>query len=232
MTPPSRKLAVLALVLLAPAPSVGIALALYGSPGVFGSTLWALAKLWFLVGPAIWYLWLEKQPLSWSRLPPVAMRSGLTSALLSGLLMAGAIGAGYGFFGKGQFDPAPMRELLATAGLSTPERYLLMAAYWTLVNSLVEEYAFRWFLFRQCERLLRPGAAVLAAALIFMVHHTIALAAYVPWQLNLLGSLGVLTAGLVWSALYMRYRSIWPGYLSHILADTAVFAIGYDALFA
>jgi uncharacterized protein len=41
-----------------------------------------------------------------------------------------------------------------------------------------------------------------------------------------LGSLGVFAGGAVWSHLYLRTRSIWPGYLSHALADVAVFAVG------
>ncbi|NQD38180.1 CPBP family intramembrane metalloprotease [Permianibacter sp. IMCC34836] len=225
--------ALLALLLIAPAPSIGVAVALFGAPGLFGSAVWAFAKLWFLLAPVLWYVLIEKQRISWSPLQGhvSAANSGMLAGLLSGLLMAASIVGGYLLFGKGQFDPAPMRSLLQTAGLTSPERYLLMAAYWTLFNSLVEEYAFRWFLFRQCERLLPAVWAVLAAAVIFTVHHSLALSAYVPWQLNLLGSLGVGVAGVIWSALYARYRSVWPGYLSHLFADVAVFAVGYDVLF-
>ena len=226
-----KRNALLALLLFAPAPTVGVAIALYGTPGPLGSALWAFAKLWFLLGPALWFVLKERQPISWSPLATAQRSAGIRAGLATGLLMAGTIVAGYWLFGKGQFDPAPMRATLTTAGLSSPERYLLMAMYWTLINSLVEEYAFRWFLYRQSEQLVSPRAAVLLAAVIFMVHHTVALSAYVPWHLNALGSIGVLLAGVIWSALYARYRSIWPAYISHILADVAVFAIGYDALF-
>lgn len=231
MSSAHRRNAVLALLLFAPAPTVGVAIALYGTPGPLGSALWAFAKLWFLLGPALWFLLKERQPRSWSPLAPAQRLAGLSAGFGSGLLMAGGIVGGYYLFGKGHFDPAPMRELLSTAGLSSPARYLLMAAYWTFFNSLVEEYAFRWFLYRQSEQLVSPRHAVLLAAIIFMIHHSVALSAYVPWHLNALASLGVLMAGIIWSLLYARYRSIWPGYLSHILADIAVFAIGYDALF-
>lgn len=235
-TPASKRSALLALLLIAPAPSVGVAIALYGNPGTLGSLLWAFAKLWFLLGPLLWFVFRDRQTISWSAhswspLAASQRRAGITAGLVSGALMATTILIGYWLFGKGQFDPAPMRDLLGTAGLSSPERYLLMALYWTLFNSLVEEYAFRWFLYRQCEQLLSPRVAVLLAALIFMIHHTVALSAYVPWHLNALGSLGVLLAGIIWSTLYARYRSIWPAYISHILADVAVFMVGYDALF-
>jgi membrane protease YdiL (CAAX protease family) len=47
-----------------------------------------------------------------------------------------------------------------------------------------------------------------------------------------LGSLAVLAAGACWSFLYLRYDSIWPGWISHVVADVAVFAVGWQLLFA
>ncbi len=228
----AKQSALLALLLFAPAPSIGVAIALHGAPGAAGSLLWAFAKLWFLLGPALWFLLKERQPLSWSPLAAGQRFAGISAGLATGFVMAAGIVAAYLLFGKNQFDPAPMRELLSTAGLTSPERYLLMAAYWTLFNSVVEEYAFRWFLYRQSERQVAPFGAVLLAAFLFTVHHSIALSAYVPWHLNALASLGVFAAGVIWSTLYARFRSIWPGYVSHLLADVAVFAVGYDILFA
>ena len=72
-TPASKRNALLALALIAPAPSIGVAIALYGNPGTVGSLLWAFAKLWFLLGPVLWFVLRERQtislsPLSWSPL--------------------------------------------------------------------------------------------------------------------------------------------------------------------
>jgi membrane protease YdiL (CAAX protease family) len=41
----------------------------------------------------------------------------------------------------------------------------------------------------------------------------------------------VFTGGAIWSWLYVRYRSIWPGYLSHAIVDVAVFAVGWWIIF-
>jgi hypothetical protein len=46
-----------------------------------------------------------------------------------------------------------------------------------------------------------------------------------------LGSCGVFLGGAAWSWLYLRYRSIWPGYVSHAIADAAIFIIGYRLIF-
>jgi hypothetical protein len=58
------------------------------------------------------------------------------------------------------------------------------------------------------------------------------MAAYLGPAQVALGSLAVLAAGACWSFLYLRYASIWPGWISHVLADLAVFAIGWHLLFA
>ncbi len=47
----------------------------------------------------------------------------------------------------------------------------------------------------------------------------------------ILGSTGCFLGGVIWSGLYLRYRSIWPGYLSHVLADVAIYIIGWHLIF-
>jgi membrane protease YdiL (CAAX protease family) len=78
---------------------------------------------------------------------------------------------------------------------------------------------------------LGPLLAVILAGIIFTVHHVIVLKAYFEWDITLLASAGILIGGCAWSALYLRYRSIWPGYVSHVIVDVAVFAIGCDLIF-
>jgi membrane protease YdiL (CAAX protease family) len=64
-----------------------------------------------------------------------------------------------------------------------------------------------------------------------MIHHTVALRIQFGWEITILGSLGVFLSGVVWSWCYLRYRSVWPGFVSHILADAAIFLVGWRLLF-
>ena len=95
----------------------------------------------------------------------------------------------------------------------------------------MEEYVWRWFVFRKFEVLLGGKLAVPAAALAFTAHHVIVLAAQFDWPIAVLGACGVFIGGAAWSWLYLRYRSIWPGYVSHAIADAAIFIIGYRLIF-
>jgi membrane protease YdiL (CAAX protease family) len=117
-------------------------------------------------------------------------------------------------------------------GLGSPAAYLAGAASWTLANALVEEVVWRWFVLKQLRTLLPGPLVVVGSAALFTVHHTVAMSAYLGPAQVALGSLAVLAAGACWSFLYLRYDSIWPGWISHVVADVAVFAVGWQLLFA
>jgi membrane protease YdiL (CAAX protease family) len=44
-------------------------------------------------------------------------------------------------------------------------------------------------------------------------------------------SAGIFIGGSVWSYMYVRYESIWPGYLSHAIVDLCIFGIGAFMIF-
>jgi len=223
----SRRRAVVALSLLAPVPSLGVIAAMVVAPGRLGHSVFAAAKLWLVLFPAFWYLHVEKGPPSWS--PP--RRGGFCAGLLGGLGI-GIVIAAVGYAAGRGLDPAPLQAAVQEMGLGDPARFLAGAAGWTLVNSLIEEYVYRWFVFSQCERLLPPTGAILATAAIFTVHHVIAVSQYLDTFFTVVASMGVFMGGALWAWLYARYRSIWPGWISHVLADLAVFGIGWWLLFA
>ena len=224
----NQRRALVSLLLLAPIPSLGVIMAMVVAPGPAGKTLFTAAKISLLVFPAAWYLLVENGRLSWS--PP--RNGGLGVGAVSGVLVAGIIVAGAWLFGVQHMDLTALHNEVQMMGLNTASRFLAGAAGWTFVNSLIEEYVYRWFIFRQCKTLMKPSVAVVASAAIFTAHHVIAVSQYLDSGFTILASAGVFFGGLIWSWLYMHYRSIWPGWISHVLADAAVFGIGWWLLFA
>lgn len=212
---------------MVPVPSVGVLLAMRIAPGPLGQGAYGLCKLWLLVFPLLWLRRVENVPFSCS--PP--RNGGFLFGIASGLLMSGAILLAYLRLGPDWIDVETFRTEAKKNGLGTPERFLVLAAYLILVNSLLEEYVWRWFVFRRCEDLMPAGAAVIASALCFTLHHTIALVIQFGWPVAVLASAGICVGGAVWSFSYGRFRSIWPGYVSHLIVDVAVLAIGWRLLF-
>ena len=229
--PGTRAAAAWALLLLVPVPSLSVAASMYWWPGtLFGQGLFVAAKLWLVLLPLLWW---RREKLGHSSFPGEPhRRRGYGVAILLGLAIAGAIVAVYVLArGRGWLDPATVADRAKATGLGDLRLYLLASVYWITANSLIEEFVWRWFVFRRFEELIGGGPAVFAAGLAFTAHHVLALAAQFSPGLAALGSLGVLVGGVIWSWLYLRYRSIWPCWVSHAIADVPIFVIGYRLIF-
>lgn len=220
--------AVLALALVLPAPSLANWLGMVVVPNtIWAPMLFAALKMWMLGVPLAWYLGVERQKPSLSPM----RRGGAVPGIVSGLAIAAIIGLAYVMIGTRLIDLAAMREAMVRIGLDKLHRYLLGAAYWITANSLLEEFLWRWFVVYQARRLMPDRAAILFSAAGFTLHHIVATSLYFPVPVVALISLGIFLGGAIWSWLYVRHRSIWPGYISHAIADLAVFIIGYQLIF-
>jgi len=224
---PTRSSAVVALLLVVPVPTVGVVAALHAAPGPVGQAVFAAAKLWLLLFPAAWFVLVERGRSGWSR----PEREGLRAGLLVGSAMAAAIVLAYWGVLRHLVDPHPLRQAALEMGLGSADAYLAGAVAWTFANSLIEEYVWRWFVLRQLRALLPAAPAIVASAALFTAHHVFALAAYLEPEHVVLGSAAVLAAGACWSWLYLRFASIWPAWISHVVADAAVFLVGWQLLF-
>ena len=177
--------------------------------------------------PLIWFLYLERGKLS---LSPVK-KGGLLIGLATGLVIAAAILGFYALVGKNLIDAQMFRDSLYDKGFDSKALFIGIAIYVIVLNAALEEYVWRWFVFRQCEKLMPGLLAIFASAALFTIHHIIALRSFVDWDVTLICCSGLLIGATVWSALYWRYRSVWPGYISHIFADIAVYIIGWQILY-
>ncbi len=225
-TPKSRSL--VALAVLVPAPTIGVLLAMYFVPGPVGQVFYGASKAWILLVPLLWLLLID------GARPNVSSpfkANGLALGTGLGVLIAAIIICGYLFIGKQWIDADAMRAVAERNGLSEQWRYLALAAYLCVVNSLLEEYVWRWFVFHHCTALVPRRAAVVLSGLLFTVHHIFALGLQFDWRITLLGSVGVCIGGIAWSWLYLRFGSVWPGWVSHAIVDIAVFTVGWMILF-
>lgn len=164
---------------------------------------------------------------------------GLLLGLGFGVLVAAAMLGLYHFALRDVFlagtTSEKIRQKLEQFDVPTPARYLGLAVFVSGVHSLAEEYYWRWFVFGRLRERVPPAAALIVSSLAFMGHHVIVLAVYFPGQFWLTAvpfSLGVAVGGAVWAWLYQRTGSLLATWLSHLLVDAAILAIGYDLVFA
>lgn len=223
----SRRNALTALLLLVSAACLSRIMALY-APSSIGKIASSLCQVWLLVLPLAWFFWVDRGKLKIS----LPKRRELLAGTVLGLLMFGIILGAYWLFGQHWLDVRDIRVKAQQVGISSTTIYLVGALYWTLINSLFEEYIWRWFGMSKCEVLIPGKGAVLLCGLLFTLHHIINLVAYTEnWLVVVLASLGVFLAGAVWSWCYLIYRSIWPSYCSHVFADLAIAIVSWQLLF-
>jgi membrane protease YdiL (CAAX protease family) len=164
-------------------------------------------------------------------------RSGLLEGALSGVLILGAIVAAWLTIERSQ---APLIAVLMSSvsakvvglGVAAPWRYLGLAAFYSIVHSLLEEYYWRWFVFSRLRRRTKRVLAIVLSSVGFMAHHTILMGVFAGWTspYTYLFSLTVAIGGAYWAWLYERRGTIVAPWLSHLFVDVAIFAVGYALL--
>ena len=145
--------------------------------------------------------------------------------------MAVVIAIAYFILGDLVLRDEDLYEILDPFGLTVPWKLALCILFWIFINSVLEEYVFRWFITSKLEQLVGgKWLPILLSAGIFTLHHTIALAFFIDPLGNALASLGVFIGGVIFSWIYVQYRSVWVAWVAHAIADVAIFAIAWHMI--
>ena len=225
----SKKQSIIAILLVGFIPSISVIFGIKIIDDELTSQIFFFScKLWIFLVPTLWYLRVDKNTISKN----IPSKEGIQMALLTGIVMSIIILITWFIF-ESTLDMDQMIGTLQSKGLSNINLYIFGMLYWIFLNSLLEEYVFRWFVTTKSVIIFGNDiAAIIFSASLFTLHHAIALHLFgFFWWQTILASIGLLSAAAIWSWLYIKYRSIWICWLSHAICDVAVFGIGYTILF-
>ncbi|WP_426446726.1 CPBP family intramembrane glutamic endopeptidase [Paenibacillus sp. S-38] len=93
------------------------------------------------------------------------------------------------------------------------------------VNPLLEEIYWRGFMLRRLEGILPTGARVLVTSFFYALYHLGPLVPMMLWPANVLLTLPVFGAGVVWAVMRHRSGSLWGSAASHAIADMAIIGV-------
>lgn len=227
--PNRARLAWVALLLVAPAASVGVIGGQLMQDTSMPALPWVLSKVYVIGMMLWWHLRVDRGELR--RIEP--KRGAYRVGVGIGLAISAVIVGAYALLAREWMDAAQVAEHAANYGLDKPMVFIGAALYWIVGNAALEEFTFRWFVFRQSERLMPAWAAVVVSATAFTAHHTLALMNFADVKTIALGSAGVFAGGLIWSGLYLWCRSVLVVWVCHAIVDVAVFSLaGYLIFFA
>ena len=218
----SRKSAIIALSIMVPIPTISVIFSMNLTQGILGNIIWFLSKLMLVAIPLIWCMKVDKYR------PDFGIKNlhGLKMGVYTGIGMSLVVYLAWLILGRSYLDYSEIKGVFLSTGLTNPGVYFGLAAYWIFLNSILEEFVFRWFIFEQAEKILSSNSAIFISAIAFTLHHTVAMSFMFPLWINLLASIGIFLGGCIWSWLYLNHRNIWSPYVSHMLVDVTLFAIG------
>jgi uncharacterized protein len=193
-------------------------------------SLYSFSKIIQFSLPLISFFWIQKQRRSF--LGPTGKEIGY-GFLLGALMSLGLIGTYFGLRDQSFMAavPALIQEKLIGFGADTPLKYLALAVFISAIHSFLEEYYWRWYVYRELNHWVGHAKAVVLSALAFTGHHVIVIKAYLPPEIQSWGIWAfpafVFAAGVVWSISFGKYQSLWLNWVSHLMADVAILWIGF-----
>ena len=159
-----------------------------------------------------------------------AVQADIALGVGSGALIGASLWCMYLLMFKGVIDADVLAERVRQFGMY--EHFLLYMMFLAIINSGLEEYYWRWFVFGRLRAKIGAPAAVVLSSLAFATHHFVALHEFLDsaW-LAALFSVGIAIGGAVWALHYHRTGRLWGVWVSHCIVDAAVLSIGYYLLF-
>lgn len=117
-------------------------------------------------------------------------------------------------------------SLTANAGV-TKENFLYVSVYISFVNSLLEEFFFRGFVFSNLKALYSRPFAYIFSASVFALYHVAMMAGWFSPLLFVLVMVGLIVGGMIFNWLNERLDTIYCSWLTHMFANFAINTIGF-----
>ena len=155
-------------------------------------------------------------------------KKGITAALVLGIAIYAFILTAY-FLLRGVLDFSGVATSLSQNAGVTGDNFIFVALYISLINSALEEFFFRGFVFR---RLRRNGAlpAYLFSSGAFALYHIAMMIGWFSVPLTVLILIGLVVGGVIFNALNERFGTLYVSWAVHMFANFAINTIGFILL--
>lgn len=117
-------------------------------------------------------------------------------------------------------------SLTENAGV-TKDNFLYVSLYISFANSLLEEFFFRGYVFRNMAKLSSRLWAYGVSSVLFAAYHIAMMLGWFGFGLNALIMLGLTVGGLIFNWLNEKLGCIYASWLTHMFANFAINTIGF-----
>ncbi|WP_232698436.1 CPBP family intramembrane glutamic endopeptidase [Brevibacillus daliensis] len=176
------------------------------------------------LGIPVWHAWRHGNlRRKWTSAWKISIHTflGVSWGLLSGISMMAVIFGGFFWMKSRGLNLHEMALILGQWGITTQGKWLF-AFYMTVINSFFEEIFWRGFILDRLLKYLSTFSAILISSFFYSLYHFLIGAILFGVWWGFWATLAVFVAGLFWGWLKQIYKSIYPIWISHGLADFAL----------
>ncbi len=123
-------------------------------------------------------------------------------------------------------DLANIKESLSLSMGVNADNFIFVALYISFINSLLEEFFFRGYVFVILKQHVKKLYAYLFSAILFSLYHVGMIQGWFDFHIYILSMLGLFIGGLIFNYLNDRWNSIYPSWLVHMFANLAINTVG------
>lgn len=215
---PKSKLIIFVLLMLAP-PMIFFGMDYFFELNYLSSSLYKVVFLF----PLIYRLWIEKASIKDAfnqGFSFASFKKNFFKSLFLGLILASIYLVT--FFTLSQFiDFQSIVQGLKSKADIDVSNILFIGLYIILINSLLEEFFWRGFLFDEMSKIMRPWLASGFTGVAFAFHHLMFYYAWFTTPVFLLVSAGLAGFAIIINMVFSRYQDLFSCWFIHMFADIA-----------
>lgn len=152
-------------------------------------------------------------------------KQGIGAALFVGMCIFALILGGYFIVSKFMDFTGIVGALSENAGVER-KNFIFVALYISFVNSLLEEFFFRGFLFLNLKNQVNRCIAYLISSLSFSLYHVAMMIGWFNFWMFGLVLLGLMVGGCIFNFLDEKQGTIYTSWFTHMFANLAINTVG------
>jgi membrane protease YdiL (CAAX protease family) len=154
----------------------------------------------------------------------IFFKKSLLPGIIVGLLFFIIICSFFYFFHEYLIYPDQTKIILRKWNFNLDHLYLLLFII-IFVNSILEEIYWRGFMILKLSYLKHRLFLVFVTAFFYALYHLITTTKLFDVSSGILFTVVVFSVGLFWGYIRLKYKSLYPSILSHLLADLGIMVV-------
>lgn len=147
------------------------------------------------------------------------------SVLLGAIIYIGILGVYFSL--KNFINLQDIMEILDKNVKVNRNNFLYIAIYISFINSLLEEFFFRGFIFLNLKKLIGRNISYLISGIAFSIYHVAIMGNWFNPVIFVLALIGLFIGGVIFNYLNERNENIYNSWIVHMMANFAINTVGF-----